>query len=334
MKLGFFEREEWEESIIRGAFPDDELYFHNGGIAEDALPERTDFDAIAVFTNSRITSALLDKLPDLKYVVTRSTGYDHVDVAECRKREIAVAYVPGYGDNTVAEYAFGLLLNLTRKIYLSVDEVKESGSWNRARLRGVDLKGKTMGIVGTGRIGKEAVRMAKGFGMRVVAYDPKPDEAFAKEMEIAYMPLDDLLAASDAVSLHCPYCAETHHLLNAGNMKKMKRGAYLVNTARGGLVETDALVAALADGTLAGAALDVLEEEGETKDELHFLSHGHPKEEELKVVLENHALMKMPNVLITPHNAFNTEEALLRILHTTIENIRSYIAGNPKNLVP
>ena len=334
MKIGFFEIEGWEEASIKSAFPNEELSLSAEKIDEDALPEQNDFEVLSVFVNSRITPKTLGHFPNLKYLVTRSTGYDHIDREECRKRGIAVAYIPGYGDNTVAEYAFGLLLSLTRKIYQSIDQIKETGSFSLAGLRGTDLKGKTIGIIGTGRIGKEAARIAKGFGMNIFAYDPMPDLEFAKEIGASYASLDDLLGNSDVISLHCPYSEETHHLLNRESMGKIKRGAYLVNTARGGLVETDALVEALKNGALAGAALDVLEEEGETRDELHFLASGHPKQEELRVMLENNVLMKMPNVLITPHNAFDTQEAMERILHITIENIQSFMAGKPENLVP
>ncbi|MDO8516166.1 MAG: NAD(P)-dependent oxidoreductase [bacterium] len=297
------------------------------------LPQTHDFEILSVFIDSRIDKTVLDCFPNLKCVATRSTGYDHVDVEECKKRGITVVYVPGYGDNTVAEFAFGLMLNLTRKIYMSIDRIKEIGSFSLEGLQGMDLKGKTMGIVGTGRIGKEAIRIAQGFGMKVIAYDPFPDIKFAEASGIAYMPLDEVLKNSDTVSIHCPYNPSTHHLLNKNNMPLMKPGSYLVNTARGAIIETDALLAALKDKRLAGYAADVLEEEGDTKDELNLLQFGNPKEAELRTMLENYAMMKMPNVLITPHNAFNTREALMRILNTTIENIRSYLKGAPTNIV-
>jgi len=242
--------------------------------------------------------------------------------------------VPGYGDNTVAEFTFGLILNLTRKLYQSIDQIKETGSFSLTGLRGVDIKGKTIGIVGTGRIGREVVRIAKGFGMDILAYDPRPDAAFAQETRFSYVTLDELFSRSDIVSLHCPYNNDTHHLINKTNIGKIKKGAYLVNTARGPIVETEALVEALQKGILAGAGLDVLEEEGETKDELTILALGHPQQEELKTMLENHILMRMPNVLVSPHNAFNSKEALERILTMTLSNIKSYLSGKPENVVP
>jgi D-lactate dehydrogenase len=334
MKIAFYEIEGWEESIARQNLAAAELFFYKNKIDEIDLPPKSDYyDAISIFVDSRITSKVLEQFPNLKFVATRSTGYDHVDLEACGKKGIQVANVPGYGDNTVAEFAFGLILNLTRKIYHGIDQIKETGSFSLAGLRGTDLKGKTIGIIGTGRIGKEMIKIAKGFGLVVLAFDPFPNEDFAREMNFKYVSLQELLKNSDIVSLHCPYNKETHHLINKQNITFIKRDAYLINTARGGIVETDALVFALEQGILAGTGLDVLEEEGETKDELKFLSTARADGGELKTMLQNHILIRMPNVLITPHNAFNTREALERILRTTIENLKSFIEGKPVNLV-
>lgn len=332
MKLAFFEIEGWEEKIIRENFPKDDVFVSKDKVTSLCLPDTRDFEILSVFIDSRIDKTVLDCFPNLKCIATRSTGYDHIDLAEAKKRGVSVLYVPGYGDNTVAEFTFGLILNLTRKIYQGIDQIKETGSFALTGLRGTDLNGKTIGLVGTGRIGKEAAKIAKGFGMSVIAYDPYPDKKFAKEVGVTYAGLDELLKNSDVISLHAPYNKDTHHLINTENAGNIKRGAYLINTARGGIVETEALVDALKNGVLAGYATDVLEEEGETKDELDLLAFGHPKEEELKTMLRNHILMKMPNVLITPHNAFNSQEALERILHTTLVNIKSFIAGKPENI--
>lgn len=328
MRIAFFETEGWEESMIKQAFPNDEIYTSKEKITPSAIPEKRDCEVLSVFVNSQIDKTVLDAFPDLKCIATRSTGFDHIDLAACKKRNITVVYVPGYGDNTVAEYAFGLILNLTRKIYKSIDQIKETESFVLDGMRGIDLKGKTMGIVGTGRIGKESVRIAKGFGMNVIAYDLRPNEAYAKEAGITYVTMDELLARADVITLHCPFTPETKHLINKKNIQNIKRGAYLVNTARGGIVETEALVEALEKGILAGYGTDVLEEEGDTKNELHIMTTGNPKSEELKTMIRNHILMKMPNVLITPHNAFNSKEALERIMHTTVENIKGFCAGN------
>ncbi len=335
MKIGFFEMEGWEEAIVRKELFGHELYFSDKKIDEDAIPEVRDFDAISVFVDSRITPKVLENFPNLKLVTTNSTGFDHIDIAACKARGITVTFVPGYGNNTVAEFAFGLLLNLTRKIYLAIYQVEERDDFSLSNLRGIDLKGKTMGILGTGRIGKEMIKIAKGFGMEVIAYDMYPDVAAAKELGFSYKTLEEVLGGSDCISIHCPLNDSTHHLINMKNINLIKRGAYLVNTARGPIVETDAIVYALREKILAGAGLDVLEEEEETKNEIGFLSKSGSHEEAFKTILENHILMEMPNALVTPHNAFNSQEALMRILDTTIGNIKGFVAGtlDPKNMV-
>lgn len=333
MKIGFFELEGWENDIIQKSFPDDELFFSGNKIDVLNLPSQKDFDIISIFVNSRLNSEVLTVLPNLKLLTTRSTGYDHIDLKACAEKNVSVAYVPGYGDNTVAEFAFGLMLNLTRKVYQAIDQIKEHGSFSLEGMRGVDLKGKTLGVIGAGRIGKEVIKIAKGFSMKVIANDPYPDEEYAQQMGYIYVSLEELLKQSDIITIHAPYLPQTHHLINKNNIKLIKRGAYLINTARGPIIETEALIQALKEGILAGAGLDVLEEEGEVKDELNFLAKNHPREQILKNMLYNHILMEMPNVLITPHNAFNTKEALGRILNTTIDNIKSFKEDKPINLV-
>lgn len=334
MKIAFFELEGWENKIISDNFPKDEVFLSEEKLTELNLPPQNDFEVISIFVNSPISEKVLSHFPNLKFLTTRSTGFDHVDSAACKKRGILAAYVPGYGNNTVAEWAFGLILNLTRKMYLAIDRIKETETFSFDGLRGIDLKNRTIGIIGTGRIGKEMIKISHGFGMKILAFDLFPDEAAAKELGFEYADLENLLRNSDIISIHTPYSEKTHHLINKENIKFIKPGAYLINTARGGIVETDALVWALEKGILAGAGLDVLEEEGEIKDEMMFLREGASHPEKLRTVLENHILMKMPNVLITPHNAFNSEEALGRILNTTLENIKSFIVGKPTNLIP
>lgn len=334
MKIGFFELEGWEKSAIETQLAGHDLFLSGDKVTALEMPDRRDFEVLSVFVNSRVDAAVLDAFPNLKYVITRSTGYDHIDLAECKKRGIPVSFVPGYGDNTVAEYAFGLMVNLTRKMYQSIDQIKETGSFNLTGMRGVDLAGKTLGVIGTGRIGKKMIKISKGFEMNVVAFDPFPDAKAAAELGYTYVPFEDLLKQSDVITLHCLYTPQTHHLINKTNINLLKKGSFLVNTARGPLVETEAITMAITQGILAGAAMDVLEEEGETKDELLHLAKGHPKEEELRTMILNHAMMKMPNVLITPHNAFNSQEALARILNFALGSITSFTKGEITNAVP
>jgi D-lactate dehydrogenase len=337
MKIAFFRVEEWEKEYIEksevfGKLKAEAVFFDEP-LDNDHIPKDTSAEVMCTFINSKIDKAVLDAFPSVKFITTRSTGFDHIDVAECKKRGIQVANVPKYGENTVAEYTFGLILALVRRIYHSYDQIRESGSFNLKDMRGVDLRGKTLGVVGTGSIGQNVVRIAKGFGMNVIGCDKYPDEAAARDLGFVYCNPEQAIAESDILTLHVPYTPETHHLINEKNIISMKKGAYLINTSRGQIVETPALVRALAIGHLAGAALDVMEEEGVIKDELEFLLEESSEKPDLKTILANHVLIDMPNVIVTPHNAFNTWEALQRILDTTIKNIHTFQEGKPENLV-
>ena len=337
MKTQFYGIKPWEKEYLESkikylTLPIEAEYFENH-LDKNTLLEDRNAEVISVFVGSVVDQDVINSFPNLKLITTRSTGYDHVDVAKAKEKNIPVSYVPAYGENTVAEFAFGLILALSRKIYLSVDQIRESGSFSQENLQGFDLKSKTLGVVGTGHIGKHIIKMAKGFDMNVVACDAFPDKEFQKTISFEYLSLEDLLKTSDIVTIHVPYIKETHHLLNSDTIKLMKKGAYLINTARGPIVETEALVKALKNGDLGGAGLDVLEEENLTSSEVDFILGGHPEEHNLKTVLANHVLIDMPNVVVTPHNAFNTKEALQRILDTTLENIQSFLTGTPKNLV-
>ena len=333
MKIAFFELEGWEEPIIRAAFPSDELFLTNNKLDAVTIPVQKDFEVISVFVNSKVDHAVLDQLPNVKFVTTRSTGFDHVDCDACKQKGIISSYVPGYGENTVAEFTFALILNLTRNVYRAIDQIKETGSFALVGMRGIDLKGKTLGVVGTGIIGKEVARIAKGFEMNVIAFDVIQDKEAAAKIGFTYVTFEELLQQADIISLHCPYNPKTHHLINANNINLIKKGAYLINTARGGLIETDALVTALENGILAGAGLDVLEEEGDVKEEYRFFASPNRNPEELRTIVGNHILMRMPNVLITPHTAFNSQEALERILKTTFENIEGFRKGAPVHVI-
>ncbi len=324
MKIAFFQIEDWEVEYIKKQLPEHELSFFKDKLTPETLPEQRDFDIVSVFVGSKVDQAVLAALPNLKLITTRSTGFDHIDLPMAQSMNIATGYVPGYGDNTVAEFAFGLILALSRKIYESVDRLRETGLYSYVGLRGFDLQGKTIGVVGTGRIGQYVIRIAKGFSMQVIAFDAFPKPELATELGFEYVSFDDLLGRSDVITLHVPYLPSTHHLINMSNIGKIKRGALLVNTARGAVIETDALIKGLSDGILGGAGLDVLEEEGALADEKTLVMYGHPEEHNLKTIIADHVLIDMPNVLVTPHNAFNTQEALQRILDTDICNIQEY----------
>lgn len=332
MKIGFFELEGWEEKILKTQFPNEELFFSTEKIDSDNLPKGTSYDILSVFIDSKIDKDVLNHFPNLKFVATRSTGYEHINLSDCKEKGVLVSFVPGYAENTVAEYTFGLILNLTRKIYQAINQVKSKEFFSIANLRGIDLKDKTLGVIGVGRIGKEVIKLAKGFGMKVIATNPSLDNLLAERIGFTYVSLEDLLRNSDIITLHCPYNASTHHLINKNNIGLIKKSAFLINTARGGIVETEALVSALENGTIQGAGLDVLEGETDMKDELELLSKKTASEEKLKTVLYDHMLIRMQNVLITPHIAFNSKEAMTRIVNTTVENIQGFMSQTPINL--
>jgi D-lactate dehydrogenase len=336
MKIGFFGTKDWEKEYIeakKDKFAGAEVFFTEEIISEEHPPKISDFEILSVFVDSNVTKSVIENLPNLKFIATRSTGFDHIDRKACAEKGIKVSYVPSYGENTVAEMAFALLLSISRKVYESYDRIRETGNWSFDGLQGFDLRGKTIGVLGTGRIGKHAINMAKGFGMTVVAYDAFPNQEMAKEMGFEYKPLEELLAISDVITIHVPYLPETHHLMNEERLMKMKKGAVLINTSRGAVVETAALVKVLKSGHLGGAGLDVLEEEGVVKDELDFLVSGKVEGHDWKTIVANHVLIDMPNVIITPHNAFNTKEAIQRILDTTADNIEAYLKGGIANEV-
>ncbi|HUY05115.1 MAG TPA: NAD(P)-dependent oxidoreductase [Candidatus Paceibacterota bacterium] len=332
MNIHYFSGEDWEEDYVRTKLSGETITFHKGTLAEN--PELSDpaADTLCIFIDSKIGAAELDRFPALKLIATRSTGFDHIDLDATKARGITVATVPSYGENTVAEFAFALLLTLSRRIPEAQARVK-SGAFSPAGLRGFDLEGKTLGVIGCGHIGQHMIRMGNGFGMKVIGFEVHPDDAIARANNFTYVSLDELLAQSDIISIHVPYNPHTHHLINSENVGIIKKGAYLINTARGAVVETEALVSALENGTLAGAGLDVLEEEGDLSDEVQLLTAPHPNEAELKITLANHYLIDHPRVVITPHAAFNTTEAIIRILDTTIGNIKSFAKGSPTNTI-
>ncbi|MFH1968399.1 MAG: hydroxyacid dehydrogenase [bacterium] len=332
MKIVFFETEGWQESYLKERLKGFELSFFAAPLSEENVSLADGCSIISPFIYSKINKELLENFSDLKMVATRSTGFDHIDILAAKGKEIAVCNVPFYGENTVAEHTFALILTLSRKMFESLQRAK-SGDFSLQGLRGFDLKGKNLGIIGLGHIGQHVARIAKGFEMNVLAYDLKKDKKMARKLGIKFVELEDLLKGSDIITLHAPYNESTQYIINSQNVGLIKKGAYLINTARGGLVETSALLNALSDGTLAGAGLDVLEEECFIKEEAQLLSKEFPKTCDLKTVLQNHILLNQKNVVITPHNAFNSEEALKRILDTTIENIQAFAKGKSINQI-
>ncbi len=321
MKIAFFEVKLWEEDYLRSKLKNHKLVFFETPLDENNVHDIKDVDAISVFIYSNVTQKIISSLPNLKLVTTRSTGFDHIDVAACKKRKIPVCNVPSYGENTVAEHTFALILSLSRHIHKSYVRTQRD-DFSIEGLTGFDLKGKTIGVIGGGHIGMHVVRMAKGFEMDVLVFDINRDAKLAKRLGFKYASIDDLIKKSDIITIHVPYNKYTHHLINKKNIKTIKDGAILINTARGGIVDTDALLYSLENKKLGGAGLDVIEGEELIKEEKQLL-HETGNIDKWKTIVRDHKIFRMDNVVFTPHNAFNSREALMRILDTTIENLNS-----------
>ena len=330
-KIAFFETEEWEKPYLKEKLKGYNISFFNNAINQVDINKFKDSDIVSVFIYSKVDRAILNKLKNLRLITTRSTGFDHIDLSECKKKKITVCNVPTYGENTVAEHTFALVLNLTRKIHKAWERTRRL-DFSQEGLRGVDLRGKTLGVVGVGNIGKHVIRIAKGFEMDVIAFDIFKNKKLEKELGFKYVSFNYLLKNSDIITLHCPYNKKTHHLINKKNIAKIKKGALLINTSRGALIETNALVNALDSGILSGAGLDVLEGECFVKEDAQVMSKHFPKKCDMKIILEDHILAKKDNVIITPHNAFNSVEALQRILDTTANNIKCFLNNKSINV--
>jgi len=329
----FFEIKDWEIAYLETRLSE---RFSLAFYAEKLDPERNESWrgawGISPFIYSRVDRKVIESAPALKVVATRSTGFDHIDLEATKERGVTVCNVPSYGENTVAEHTFGLILSVTRNIHKAHIKVV-SRDFSLEGLEGRDIAGKTLGVIGTGRIGLHVVKIARGFGMRVLAYDIRREPLLAEVLGFTYVPLEQLLAESDIVSLHVPYNKQTHHMINAETLAKMKRGAILINTARGGLVDTNALLDALDKGHLSGAGLDVLEGEQLLREEQQVLAKNDLPHETLRTLLEDTILIRRPDVVVTPHIGFYSREAQQRILDTTVENLVRFADGEPINVV-
>lgn len=330
-KIVFFEIEEWEKEYIQKSFPDKKLVFTTRKAHEETLKEIFDALVISTFIYSQLDSKILSLFPNLKLIATRSTGLDHIDINYCKERGIIVGNVPSYGAHAVAEHTFALILAISRKIIPTVS-LSRRGNFNLEGLRGFDLNGKTLGVVGAGKIGTRVIALALCYGMKVLVYTKHPHSQNTNK-NLEYVSFEQLLRSSDIVTLHVPLTQETHHLINRGNINKIKSGSILINTARGSLVETAAILDALETGILQAAGLDVLEEECSLKEERELLTDDFLKKCDIKTQLLNHVLLDRDDVIYTSHNAFNSNEALHDILYTTVSNISSYFDGKPQNAV-
>lgn len=333
-KIAIFEADEFEQKHFENNLQGQELIFEENTLEPEREYEKKEIfevEVISCFAFSQLKREVLEKFPNLKFITTRSTGFDHVDLDYCKEKGIKVSNVPTYGMHSVAEHTFALILALSQQIVPSVEKTRQ-GDFTLDGLRGFELYGKTLGVVGTGNIGKVVAEMGIALGMKVIAYSRHDDEGL-KEKGVEFMSLEDLLGNSDIVTLHLPYNKDTHHIINSDNISKFKKGAILINNARGGLVETKAILDGLNNENISAAGLDVLEEECGIREEGELLSTKFLETCDLKTQLIDHILLNRKDVLITPHNAFNSNEAVHEIMETTVENIKSYLEGNPQNTV-
>ncbi len=295
-------------------------------MGDDELQKYYDsVDIISTFVYSRLTAEVLSKFKKLKLISTRSTGYNNVDLDYCKQHNVKVINVVGYGEITVAEFAIGVLLNLTRKIRTSQRKLKH-GIVNVDEDIGVDLFGKTVGVIGTGAIGRHFARLAKSFGCKVLAYDLYPNQTLIDEGVCEYTDLENIYAKSDIISLHCPATKENYHMINKDTIAKMKDGVYIINTARGDLIDTIALYNALVSNKVAGAGLDVLEYE-DIMLKNNVETAVEKDKEFILYSLVNQKMLQLENAIITPHIGFNSVDAVIRILDTSMNNVNLFIQG-------
>ena len=324
MKIAVFDTKSYDKTFF-------ETYNNQNGLDftffETKLTPKTvalanGFDVVCIFVNDIVDKHVIDALVEYKVglIALRCAGFNNVDTKYAEGR-ILVARVPEYSPHAVAEFAFGLLLTNVRRVHKAYIRTKDH-NFSLEGLTGFDLYGKTVGVVGTGKIGRAFINIAKGFGLNVIAYDKFP----VKDLDVEYVELDDIWSRSDIISLHCPLTDDTHHMINAKSIKKMKKGVAIVNTSRGALIDAEDLLEGIMDRKIGTVCLDVYEEEGDVffkNQSEHILDDA---------VLSR--LLTMPNVIITSHQAFLTNEALENIAKVTVENITNYMNGEDiKNLV-
>ncbi|MDP1695582.1 MAG: NAD(P)-dependent oxidoreductase [archaeon] len=333
MRIAFFEIHDWEKEILKKEFKSHDLEFYSKPLSENNLNEVKDCDIISVFIYSKITPQIIKRLPNLKLIITRSMGTDHLDLKACKNHKVLVCNTPHYGDNSVAEHTFALILSISRNIHKAYLRTMKK-NYSIEGLKGFDLKGKTLGVLGVGRIGTNVIKIARGFGMNVLANDHHLDNKFAKQYSFKYTTLNDVLKNADILTLHVPYIPKNYHLIDMSAFKKMKKGAVLINTSRGPIIDTKAMLFALETKMLSAVGLDVLEGEELIKEEKEFLHDSkNINIQKMQQLAIDHELLENENVVFTPHIAFFSQEAVMRILEVTIETIKSFLKKKPINLV-
>lgn len=302
-----------------------ELHFQPARLTLDTVALADGYPVVCAFINDDLSAPVLERLAagGTKLIALRSAGFNHVDLPTAKRLNLGVVRVPAYSPHAVAEHAVALILSLNRHLHRAYNRTRD-GDFTLHGLTGFDLVGKTVGVVGTGQIGATFAKIMAGFGCKLLAYDPYPNPQI-EALGACYLPLDELLSEAQIISLHCPLNEHTRHLINTASLARMQRGAMLINTGRGALVDTPALIDALKSGQLGYLGLDVYEEEAQ----LFF-------EDRSDLPLQDDVLARLltfPNVVITAHQAFLTREALGAIAQTTLDNIAGWASGSPQNLV-
>ncbi len=334
-KIVYFDVEQDEYSYLKSENEGKYDYFLTDQSLNsmDNIPqEYKNAKIISCFTTSRVGKEVLENFTELKLIALRSVGFNHIDINYCKEHDITVVNSPNYGNKSVAEFAFGLMLDVCRKITLSYLDYKDLKT-NAQKYTGRELGGKTVGIVGLGAIGAEFARLAHGFDMNILGFDIKENKTLKEQYMVEYTDFDTLLEKADFISLHSPLTESNRHLFNETSFKKMKNSAILINTARGEIVETQALYNALINKEIAGAGLDVLESEETISDTDYLSDISRLNNSTLKETILNSRLQQLDNVIITPHIAYNTAEAIYRILETTMRNINAFEKGIIQNKV-
>ncbi len=318
IKIAFFDTKEYDKKIFEKynkqyGF---EITYYDSKLSSEIAPVVKGFDVVCVFVNDIVDKHTIDILKEngVKLIALRCAGFNNVALSELDENIKAVR-VPAYSPHAVAEHATALLLEIDRKIYKAYQRTKKY-NFTLNGLLGFDIYGKTVGVIGTGKIGKEFCKIMKGFGANVIAYDVYQDATAAEQIGFTYTELDELLSQSDIISIHCPLTKDNENLINSTTINKMKNGVIIINTSRGKLIDSNSLINELESGKIGGVGLDVFDEEGDFF--LNDMSGEYKRNRNLSV------LLSMPNVIITSHQAFFTREALNKIAKDTCENIKQY----------
>lgn len=329
LKMLMFDFKDSEEKYFEtNKVPDLDIKFYRHSLNDTIELDKEDEDnavIISVFITSKITKNVLDRFKNLQVITTRSTGYNHIDITECKRRNIAVINIGDYGRKSVAQYTIGIIISMVRNVMISANDVRNR-TINYEKYEGRDISKLVLGVIGTGSIGSAVCKIAHTLGMRVLAYDIVTNRSLLDYVE--YVPLNEILSESDIITLHIPYNKENHHIFSKPEFELMKQGVYIINTARGELIDSLALYNAILSKKVKGAALDVIECESLMLDNIEF------KDEFRRVsvdCLKNYVilqkLMSFDNVIITPHIAYNTTESVNKILNITFTDIKRYFQG-------